>query len=124
MTKPADKVPAAARRTRKPRKKVVVEAQVIIGLDMVTPVEREAVERATASWDNFRRFTTDPRGVGASGTLRLVRVTPRFRLLYRETATRVHVLQLVNEGTLETYDVKTYPIPRPSRKKAGGRTRA
>lgn len=118
MPAPADKLPPAARRP----KKMVVGDRVPFALDMLTPDERQAVELAISSWDNFRRLTTDPRGVGSAGGLRVVRVTPTFRLLYRETPTRVTVLGLVNEGAMAAFDVQTYPVPEIPGKRPAGQT--
>lgn len=113
------KHPPQAHHTPKRRsgtKRVVVEDRVRFASDTLFTADREAVERATASWENFRELTHNRRGVGSTGKLRAARVSPGVRLIYRESPTQVTVLDLVNEGTFDALGITTYP-PRPARRR-------
>lgn len=113
----------AARSPRRPgTQQLVVEDRVLFAADTLADADRRAVERAVGSLQGFRELTYQPRGVGATGKLRVARVSPSVRLMYQETPTRVTVLDLVNEGTFEALGVATYPVRRPAAARPGKRS--
>jgi hypothetical protein len=99
-------------------KRFSVANRVYIGLDVVAPAEREAVRGALASWADFRTVAKSARAVGSEAQLRLARVTPSLRLVFRETPTQVEVLDLVSARTLDAFGVKPVKV-----KKSRGRAK-
>lgn len=122
MAEPAPKSPRPKPRPRRPAaKQVVVPYWVEISSDTMPPRAREAFTLATASWDGFRRHVYDIQGVGVDPDLRIARFHPRYRVVYREAPTRVDVIDIVNEATIEGGHVVPYPLsaPRTRRSKTG-----
>src|SRR5438874_848772 len=98
-------------RAARPRpKQLHVANHVHIGLDVLPPADRESVLAAIASWDAFRVLLPTARATGPQARLRLARVTPTLDLVYRETPTRVDVLDLVSGRTLDALGVETVAI--------------
>jgi hypothetical protein len=107
-----------------------VDPRIKIGLDVLTPKDRQAVEEAIRSKEDFLARISDP-----SQVFRLrpkdpyiaLKVTPRLRLIYTREGDRIEVVDLMNQGFLDRYATlqigPAEPAPKEQGTSARGRRR-
>lgn len=113
----------AVKKSKPREKEFVVHDRIHFATDQLAPADREALLKAASSPEAFRFHARRAVAAGRDeANLRLAPVTPGFMLLYRETASKIEIIDVFNTGILKTFDVKTRPINRrrgPSVKNTG-----
>jgi hypothetical protein len=87
----------------------VVERTIRIGLDALSPEERQIVEDVTRTKANFLAQIADPKNVEKlrpNAPYYSLKITPDLRLIYTQEGERIDVLDLTNQAWLDRYASK------------------
>ena len=88
----------------------LVERSVRIGLDALSPEERQIVEDATKTKARFLALIADPTNVERlrpTAPYYSLKITPELRLIYTREGDRIDVLDLTNQAWLDRYGSKS-----------------
>ena len=88
----------------------VVEPIVKIGLDALSPEERQIVQDAIRSKANFLALIADPKKVERlrpTAPYYMLKITPELRLIYTREGDRIDVLDVRNQAWLDRYGSKS-----------------
>jgi hypothetical protein len=96
-----------------------VEHRIRIGLDALSPEERQIIEDATRSKANFLALIANPKKVERlrpTAPYHSLKITPELRLIYTREGDRIDVLDLMNQAVLDRYASKGGDRPQPAAK--------
>jgi hypothetical protein len=89
------------------KKSLEIDRRVGIAMSVLTPTQREAVDRVLRSPRSFFEFSADStrvKAIEAPGQqLYLLRVTPQLRLVYATADDGIQVLDLVERATMDRF---------------------
>jgi hypothetical protein len=83
-----------------------VDPRIKIGLDSLTPEDRQAVADATRSKEDFLARISDPSRVfrlRPNAPYLALKITPSLRLIYTREGDRIEVVDLTNQGLIDWF---------------------
>jgi Txe/YoeB family toxin of Txe-Axe toxin-antitoxin module len=87
-----------------------VERRIRIGLDALSPEERQIIEDATRTKARFLALIADPKNVEKlrpTAPYYSLKITPELRLIYTREGDRIDVLDVRNQAWLDRYGSKS-----------------
>ena len=93
----------------------MVERRIKIGVDALSPEERQIVEDVMSSKARFLAWIADPEKVGKlrpDAPYYSLKITPELRLIYTWEGDRIHLLDVINQAWFDRYASKPNDRPR------------